>query len=328
MRVTVPSRAFSILPHFAIVGHEIGHALYRKAKTSPINRAKSPHLNKGLLSRIRARLDADNPEASKALSDKQVGDATKAIFTNWINELVADAFGFYLMGPAMFFALSEFLLITGRGIEGSCDHPPNSLRRDLLYRRLTAGGRSSFAAGFKRKTKRELTITINNALLPTEVSAEKIYADIRAGSRDTWRSLTACTSAELVDQIIGFSDNIYDYARAYIVNINSRLIYTPDKFERDLSVHVDGMLYAIPPIECAEDGGVIVPADFVSILNIGWVVLLTRLDQLKLGGKNVSVGRRIEVLQGLILKAVELSEARRTWSDLDQQRQSTFARGQ
>jgi hypothetical protein len=54
-----------------------------------------------------------------------------------------------------------------------------------------------------------------------------------------------------------------------------------------------------------------------SILNIGWATLLTRLDRIpdKGGTAGLSDARRFDQLHQLLLKAVELSEARRLWSE-------------
>ena len=311
-RVTMPSRAFSILPHFAIVGHEIGHAIQNRLgkKDQPVAEENRPDF-KVLLKRIEGRLRRDYPDLK--LSRSQIEEGAKVVFTNWSIEFAADAFGFYLMGPAMFFALSEFLLITASGWGASRDYPPNHLRRDFLFQQMKAGGEKSFARVFERETGEKLTITINNALIPVETGTERIYDDIRAGG-DPERGLTACAAAELVVEMRGLRPDIYKFAFDRIASIDRELIYSPERFARDLKEHVPAMVYAIPPIESYNKmTGKMMPVDFVSILNIGWVVLLTKLEELKIGEAKIPRDRRVEVLQGLISKAVELSEARRVW---------------
>jgi hypothetical protein len=92
-------------------------------------------------------------------------------------------------------------------------------------------------------------------------------------------------------------------------------VYTASKFDDDLTKHLEAMLVAIPPVEDRVTGTSPVPTEFASILNVGWVVLLTKLGDLRVKTQaSDALGyEKLERLHGLILKAVELSEARRQW---------------
>ena len=61
------------------------------------------------------------------------------------------------------------------------------------------------------------------------------------------------------------------------------------------------------------------PAEFVSILNVGWIALLCRIEDFDANvsdtPKHLRGGARSEKLHDLLLKAVELSEARRKWQN-------------
>ncbi len=72
------------------------------------------------------------------------------------------------------------------------------------------------------------------------------------------------------------------------------------------------MLAAIPPIEYRVDAQTI-PAHFETILNVGWVTLLTKFDEFRVSTDGNTNWERMEVLQSLLEKAVELSEVKRLW---------------
>lgn len=142
LRVTVPSKAFGLIPHFAIVAHEIGHALYGKIKWDLSDFAKE---ETALIERISLRLKTPT-------LGKQTTKTLQGAFFNWFQELAADAFSLYLTGPASFFALSEFFELLG-GRYGLCyTHPSHDLRRKILFEKLKEGGSSTFASVFMKHT--------------------------------------------------------------------------------------------------------------------------------------------------------------------------------
>ena len=59
------------------------------------------------------------------------------------------------------------------------------------------------------------------------------------------------------------------------------------------------------------------PTEFSTIINIGWAVLLSKLSELRVRTGDDPIGsEKMEKLHGLLLKAVELSEARRLWNSV------------
>src|SRR5208283_103683 len=115
-------------PHLAIVAHEIGHALFDKITwdiSSFTNSQEAP-----LVQRICQRLGviALSGSAKKLLN---------SVLKSWWEEFSADAFAFYLTGPAIFFSLPEFSQFLTGGYGLSETHPANDLRRATLFEKVS-----------------------------------------------------------------------------------------------------------------------------------------------------------------------------------------------
>lgn len=317
-RITVPSRAFSILPHFAIVGHEIGHALLDRGEIE-WGRIVDPSSSPDLIARIESRLDVLNAaHGGRANYNRDfVRQKASEIYRHWFSEFASDAIGFYLMGPALFFALQEFLLITSSSVGISFSHPANYHRLSFLHKGLRENGTNSFAAIFHKATDKELTIDFNNGTLlelPSDRRREAVFSHCYSRLRVPAPHVLAAIMAELNEEMAPSGDAIYSAAKKHITSKHPNLLYSQDRYAEDIACHLDAMLLAVPPIEKSAPGTrEAIPTEFASILNVGWIVLLCKLDKLKLGDTSMSDDRRVEILQGLILKAVELSEARRFW---------------
>jgi len=303
LRVTVPSKAFSIIPHMAIVAHEIGHAAFDDVAwdLSGFDDEKTK-----VGDRIAKRLGVTT-------LDSDTRSAFVEIFSNWFEELSADAFSFYLTGPASFFALSEFLTLMGGSYGLSKSHPANSLRRKILHDKLISGGTKSFSSVFKKHTSCEITEDFNSSLLVHPPSADHVYDDFLKHSAN--RSVAAVI-AELNSSMIRAAACIYDSLDAYLKNKCPEIIYKPANLDADLDCHLDALLAAIPPIESGSNLEDREPASFAAILNVGWAALLTKLPDLRVKVSEPAAVHKLERLHGLLLKAVELSEARRAWKSV------------
>lgn len=301
LRVTVPSRAFAILPHFAIVAHEIGHAL-----TSRIDwdlSAFQQQEESNLVQRISQRIGVEN-------LDPDTAGALQSSFDSWFNELAADAFALHLTGPAIFFALSEFSQLLGGGYGLSDTHPAQDLRRKILFNELQKGEADSFSAIFCRHTGKELTEDFSSPLLVVTPSKDEIFQDMKKiYKKDT----DAAVLTELHESIPKVADVIYNNVKHYMEQSAPAALYTPLKYDQDLKTHLQPMLAAIPPTEAGANLSEKVPTEFASILNVGWATLLTKLPELRVKTDDGSLAGKLERLHGLLLKAVELSEARRHW---------------
>lgn len=125
----------------------------------------------------------------------------------------------------------------------------------------------------------------------------------------------AVICVELVAYMSSIAPAIFAAARDRISAIDASVIYNASDFDKDLDTHLDLLVGMVPPIEY-HDGTNWKAAGLASILNVGWAALLARLDKMP----EVSPGApdltlKMERLHELLLKGVELSEARRQWQE-------------
>jgi hypothetical protein len=307
-RITVPSKALGMLPHFAIVAHEIGHAIFPNVGW---DFSKYAAEETALDQRIQAALGGAPLSHAVLLYKREV-------FLSWLQEIASDAFGYYMAGPAFFFALCGFLETVGAGVGISESHPPNELRRDLLFQRLQNPPARNYVSVFGQRLNVPLTKELSSELLVPLPPPAQLIADLTNQLRPT-PTLSSKEKAVVLTELILFvraiADQVYLQAEVQLQKTDPKLIYTVDQFEEDIQHHVDPLTMAIPPIET---GGVLESrnaSEFATILNVGWIVLLTKLDQLAVKptpGIPVATDKA-EKLHSLLLKAVELSEARRSW---------------
>jgi hypothetical protein len=305
LRVTVPAKAFSIVPHLAIVAHEIGHALFDKIgwDISAFVDSEVPTLIANIKNRL--GVDALDSFTTKILN---------GVFQSWWEEFSADAFAFYLTGPAIFFSLPEFFQFLGSGYGVSETHPANDLRRSALFAKIIEGGSESFAAIFEKHLKQNLTVDFNSPLITPTPAATEIFNDMLSEGHSQQK---AAVLAELHGSIGKLIPAVYRHVGRFLEENAKDAIYLPKRFDQDLTDHLDHLLGAVPPIEVgALDQGK-TPTEFASILNVGWAALLTRLSDLrvKISAPDPFGSELAERLQGLLSKAVELSEARRVWQN-------------
>ena len=300
LRVTVPAKAFTLIPHLAIVAHEIGHALVGK-----IVFANDPLLAEwpGFEARVRARL-------SGAALDAKAKEAWKRILSSWYQEFAADAFMQVLTGPAGFFALADLTQILDGGAGGySHTHPASFQRRAILHQRLEIEtGGISFRSVFLQRTGVDLVADINGPLISTPAGPDDIFLNAQ---RQGLPVEAAAVMAELYQLMPTLANAVHSSAHQVVTALSPDLVYTPEKLNRDLNAHLGPLLEAIPPIEEGDDLDAMQPMELATILNVGWALMLTKLDQLKVRADDQA--DRLEKLHGLLLKAIELSEARRAW---------------
>lgn len=301
-RITLPTKGFAIIPHFAIVAHEIGHALCDRVNWD-LN-AFAPE-EKQLIDRVEKRAGSALTAESRATLQK--------VFLHWFHELASDAFALLLTGPAIFFSLCDFFQLLGAGYGLCSTHPANDLRRRAIHRQLIdASSGTSFAAVFQKHTGQELVETFNSGILiPTPAKAD-IWTDIKSSGADDFTASILSELHESADLLIPI---IYAQARNHLLTVAPATIYTPQTYDIDLEAHLKPMLAAIPPIETVQGTGH-VAAQFSSILNVGWVTLLTKFDEFRIAADGDDNWERMEVLHSLLEKAVELSEVKRLWESV------------
>lgn len=304
-RVTVPAKAFGVIPHLAIVAHEIGHSIFDKL-------AIDPDLANAQFNAILRRLKEEYP----ALDQVKLSEVAKDVLADWLEELAADAVMFFLTGPAGFFALCDCAQLKDARDDFSSTHPPSAIRRQVLFSRLSIGGDDSFATIFRLHTGQDLAEDINSPLITTT----RVPAEIckKVARRPDPKEHHPEVISVMVEGILDAENLIYEAVENYILRIAPDCIYTPQRFHQDLSVHLKPLLSAVPPVETGTDLNDVKAVDFATILNVGWVTLLTQLGSLRIKTRTSDpfLSEKMECLHGLLLKAVELSEARRTWSSI------------
>jgi len=302
LRVTVPSQAMGMLPHFAIVGHELGHAIQNEIKVD-LTKIDSSDFANNLVTRL--------SDEKISLSANHTIMSQK-ILASWVNEMKSDAVGCLLAGPAFMFALSAFFELSGGAYGIGPSHPPSEMRRRLVLDRLTQGT-PSHADVFKQQTGATLTADINSPHLKSLPPPDALYAELRTRHGPE----TAAICVALMPFAERVAPLIFDEAEKVLRAVKPNVIYDAVHLQEDLSDHLEPLLHLIPPIEHRQAGNV-KATSLAGILNVGWAGLLTQLDKIPAPagitpGSELTV--KMEKLHELLLKAVELSEARMVWEE-------------
>jgi hypothetical protein len=296
-RVTVPSAALSILPHFAIVAHEVGHKLAVKLNPvhlAPIVLAATARIQ----TQLGTALDADTTQYFQTVIQK------------WVAEFTSDAVAYFLTGPAAFFAL-DFTQLVAMGHHGaSHSHPAHEVRRSAIFRNLIKGN-PSYATVFKAETQADLTADMGSSLLAPAPDKKTLQTDIQSRYG---KPKLAIVIAELHEAAPQLADCIYNDVESHLKSVAPLSIYSPSQYQADLKCHFKALILTIPPIEAGDAIASKTPAGFASILNVGWAVVHTQIDNLKIrDDPDHPKTAKLAALHDLILKAVELSEAKRRW---------------
>lgn len=300
LRLTVPSQAMGMLPHFAIVGHELGHAIQEQIRPDLTAHTAAAQQS---LQRTIDRLKAEGLQL-----DAQAQLRRQGVLGSWMNEIRSDAVGHYLAGPAFLFALGAFFELSGGGWGIGMSHPPSVLRRKLVVHRLRQGT-PSHASVFESATTLPLSEDMNSPHLIALPAPDDLYNALRP----RLGSVDAAICVELVPLIEAIADEFYAEAERELQRTNPDMIYTPERLDADLSNHLEALCVLVPPIEHRE-AGVAVATTLAGILNVGWAALLAKLGEIgTAAGAPDNAAATMERLQALLLKAVELSDARLIW---------------
>jgi hypothetical protein len=303
LRLTVPSRALGMLPHFAIIGHELGHAIHAQIDVDEANFADLDR--KSIEATERRFASFDGKWALPSITKRRL------ILEAWITEVKADAIGYLLAGPAFYFALGAFFELIGRRMGITENHPPSALRRRFVLERMGEGA-PSFTEVFKASTGLAIGEETTSPHLPRVSSLDDLFQDLQQTVPDVGR---AAILVELVPVIEAMAPAIFSAANKLMAEKAPHMIYTPAQLEIDLARHLEPLCNLIPPIEY-RDGDEVKASCLASILNVGAAALLTRLDRMPAPAGMADadpVAHKIERLHELLLKAVELSEARLLW---------------
>ena len=292
-----------MLPHFAVVAHELGHAIQDHIKPD-VRAFQQPFLD--CINRVRTRL-----AKLGHVYGLQENILLRETLQNWINEFKADAVGHMLVGPAFFFALFGFLELAGRSYGLGKTHPPSDLRRKQLIRELNSGAQS-FQSVMQGCGLTPL-VTDYAPNVPNCPAKDLLFNEIRKSHGEA----QAAVCVELIELFDVMAPAIFSAARDYLTNLSAQLVYTPSQLATDVQLHLKPLRGLIPPIEFQEAGNW-KPTSLATVLNVGWIALLDlREDE---AGSTVAVppsetASKMEKLHELLLKAIELSEARRLWEE-------------
>jgi hypothetical protein len=124
----------------------------------------------------------------------------------------------------------------------------------------------------------------------------------------------AAVIAELNESAPAVADAIYRDVHDYLTTAAQNSEYTVAQYEDDLKSHLDAITFTIPPIESGEGIDERRPSRLASIMNVGWAAVLTRVDEIRVrvDPDHPKTGN-LATIHNLLLKAVELSEAKRRW---------------
>lgn len=300
-RLTVPSKAMGMLPHFAIVGHELGHAIQDQNKLD-LNQFNDENI--ASIQRTEARLGANLNQHGLVLR--------QGTLRSWVNEIWSDAVGYHLAGPAFFFALSAFFELAGGALGIGASHPPSELRRRLIIERLS-GGDGCFSEKFQSSTGIPLTADMNSPHLSPLPDPDTLFRLLAPRLRPD----VAAICVELVPLIESLSGAIYSEAERVLRESCPEMVYTPDRLAADLGNFLEPLCNLIPPIESRANQAT-EPATLAGILNVGWAALIAKLEEFpasELPDGADEAAAKMEKLQELLLKAVELSEAKQLWDE-------------
>lgn len=304
---TVPRSAFAILPNFAVIAHEIGHVFFRSISDDVIDEIKNDteKIVKDTITKIE--------ELKVELNDKK-REFLRETLDSWTEEFAADAIAGRLAGPAAFFASSDIFQSSGLRNLQTDSHPIPSHRLSALYASLTADG-FEFTGVIEGQEGIEFSGDFNNVRLQETFDFDETVNALR----DEYDYDQSVILASLAETAKNLSSKVYEVVCRRLAEDFSEQIYRPEDLKRDLDEYLENLLNVIPPIEFGKPMESEKPAKFVSILNVGWIALLCRIEDFDVDvsdtPKHLRAGAKSEKLHDLLLKAVELSEAREKWQE-------------
>jgi hypothetical protein len=308
--------ANNVLLH-CMVAHEIGHGLYQEKKLEDtlIKLVKIDDILDELAKKIveseSSKQDVSGKSSltdaytSESLNVKRIlTDGINKIIKNWVEELAVDAFGICLFGPGYFFAFVNFVSAIKYLKSSSYTHPSPRIRMELMCHLLNL--LESHKHGHK-------TLDFDSILKgPTRDFAQK------------WIQVLNTEGAEPHS----LNDIIEEKIKPIIPKICSKVIesmngyeYTAQKYSEKVPTLCDLIVNIIPPNEVVDfDKKETTNTDVVSILNAGWEVYLSHMDDfaknyLKLTYQTNKL-KCDKKLNEILLQAIELSEIKTRWDEI------------
>lgn len=299
-----------------MVGHEIGHGLYQHKKLQ--DKLLPVQIDKEALEALVSRIvstesDGNNSsgeqhptqtEADRFLSTKEWLTASlNKVLGNWVEELAADAFGIHIFGPAYFFAFINFVATVTLLRSSRDSHPAPNIRMRLMWHLLTPkDDKTGQSIGFDRAFDKTLANFAEKWMQAASLGEPASGAIHQIAEKSITPSVVGRICSE-VSNAIGESR------------------YSVKKYEEDMPVLGDLIKNVIPPNEVVVDfeKQKTRNSDVVSILNAGWNVYLSEMQEF---AKNLKLAYETnklkcdERLNKVLLKAVELNEIKTRWDEI------------
>lgn len=243
-------------------------------------------------------------EADRFLSAKEWLTASlNKVLGNWVEELAADAFGIHIFGPAYFFAFINFVATVTLLRSSRDSHPAPNIRMQLMWHLLAPkDDKSGESVGFDGAFDETVT----------NFAREWMDAASLGGAPST-------VIHKIAEKSI--TDNVVERICAKVSDAIGESRYSVKKYEEDMPVLRDLIKNVIPPNEVVVDfeKQETRNSDVVSILNAGWNVYLSEMQEF---AKNLKLAYETnklkcdERLNKVLLKAVELNEIKTRWDEI------------
>ena len=270
----------------SIIAHELGHCLYmeqnlnKKIKVKP----QRKKLN-AFIKRISAGKTLD-------ISDKsQITKLINGICESWVKELLCDAIGYCLFGPAFMFAQINLLpIIHSTFDEDSPSHPSARMRLILMFKMLD--DESDYQNILRDKAKRHL---------------------------QNWRKITFSKQPRFSNQFFSLAGqsilDIYDEITITAKNaIGNNRIYSASDHTNEINELVNRAKKFILPNEYIDSGEVKVVC-MESILNAGWLAYFEDLGKLQ-EKYNIKEWECKRKFNDIISRALEMNEVQKRWIEI------------
>jgi len=301
----------NVLLHSAL-GHELGHVLLVHNKDVDKYPGRTDlKLDEQALRAAAERIDAETGAISadakvsgNIFSERmyrQVSAFAAKTLARWRDELFADAYSVYLLGPAPVLALYDLAGLPGP----SPTHPPGYLRFLVMLECLRL-------SGFAREDDNEL-----GWLAPKLAEIRKACDAPPGPSNPVFPIIEECVSqhtCRIADYVMGASR---DASAAPYTYADWARCYAPTQLASGTrNCLVDRLLnYVIPDCNEAADGHAL-PASLASILNSGWALFYGHWDSFckGLGAASLQGKHRArQRLFNLLLKGIESSDLSQRW---------------
>lgn len=310
-----------------MVAHEIGHGLYQEKNLEDdlITRVQIKDTTLDRLAReiVESEFKKQDVSAKVPLKEAQVteslrikGALTQAIneiIRNWVEELTADGFGVCIFGPGYFFAFINFVSAIRLLQSASPTHPSPRIRMELMCHLLNLKKSEEEDERVKREEKDEReTLGFENLFEgPTKDFVQKW---VKVSSM---QGQAAYPISDIAEESI---TPIIPAICSKVMETMSGSEYTAQKYAEKVPTLCDLIVNVIPPNEEVDfEKRETTNTDLVSILNAGWEVYLSHMENFANNLELTYLDEKLKCdkkLNELLLKAIELNEIKTRWDEI------------